>query len=1289
MRLKRLELFGFKSFADRRVLEFEHGLTGIVGPNGCGKSNVVDAVRWVLGERRPTSMRGAEMTDVIFKGSSSRPAMSVAEVTLVLDNACGTIEEAGAEVSVTRRVFKSGEGEYLIDGQKVRLKDLRDMLFDTGLGSRGYAILEQGKIDAVLSADALERRSIFEEAAGISRFRQRKKEAQSRLKSVAADMTRLDDVVRELERRQRSLKIQAGKAERFLAAREEWQTQGVRYARHRFDELSRDLTALGTDLEGLGARADELRTLREAADADVAAREREQLTLTAELERLGAQVSQVAGDLRALDERKKQLTARVHSWKESASHETARVAALTSREAERAEELRAARDRQGELERDVAEAEARVSQGGVESRQAFERFRDARAAFAEQNERVLELLHKKNEAQNTRRHLEASLEPLAARAARGKQRLEEAQANLSAARTKLGADKLELEESEAAARASEERRADFEARAARAREEQAESAREVQALELRETSLASRVESLRDWDAERAGLEAGARALFEERTALDLEDGLAGLVADHLTCAPGDARALGAALGPWAEAVVLEAPERAGDVFAWLRAGEVGRARLAVKPERRPARALPELTGTAGRLADRVQAAPGFEGLLEELCGHVVVCDDLAAARAFVASHPDLVAVTPDGTLATAAGFFGGSAGAEASGAVARRSQAAAFEEELESVRESLGAARERAGHAGERVERLAGEASAARDAAHEAITRARSLEGTIRETERRVTDLEEATEVLEHETAAFAEERARSESGLRELAASTEALLAEFELENTRLAELDQRRKELEGERDEASRKESTARVEWTRLSGELAGERRRVEHLAASLEELAREKERTSGLIDQSETSAVEGSAELERLATESADKLALRGELDVKLGELRERDREGRAVVEELRRRADAVTRELEQLMDATGKRQLERQRVELAREEILRRSDEEFDLDQEALTQDFEVEEELSVEGALGELAAEVAELKRSLDRLGPVNLEAVHELDEVTERYTFLTEQRKDLDASRQSLEAAIRQIDEESERLFLEAFAEIRGNFQSIFRKLFGGGKADIILDPDMPPLEAGIEIFARPPGRENLPIGLLSGGQRTMIALALLFGVFQARPSPFCMLDEVDAALDDANIDRFLLMLGLFRDMSQFIVVTHNKGTMTSCDALYGITMQPRGISRHVVMQLADVDEFVPDAEGKAQSGAPQEMSRELAETDDADSAAAEERLDAEDATGEPVRTLTPEARAASEPVAAEPAGEVTGEPAGETAGEEPDSDEGSTQGSSTIGEGVYASPD
>jgi chromosome segregation protein len=246
---------------------------------------------------------------------------------------------------------------------------------------------------------------------------------------------------------------------------------------------------------------------------------------------------------------------------------------------------------------------------------------------------------------------------------------------------------------------------------------------------------------------------------------------------------------------------------------------------------------------------------------------------------------------------------------------------------------------------------------------------------------------------------------------------------------------------------------------------------------------------------------------------------------------------------------------------------------------------------------------------------------VGELKRNLDRLGPVNLEAVTELEEVTERLDFLVAQRRDLNESRKALEETIEKINVESERLFLEAFHEIRGNFQAIFRKLFGGGKADIILEADVPPLEAGIEIFARPPGRENLPIGLLSGGQRTMIALALLFSVFEARPSPFCMLDEVDAALDDANIERFLKMISLFRDMSQFIVVTHNKGSMSDCDALYGITMQPRGISRHVVIELAEVDEFVPDVAGGAKEG---EQDSALDVAVDAD-------------TGEPMKELTP----------------------------------------------------
>ncbi|NUQ49542.1 MAG: AAA family ATPase [Phycisphaerae bacterium] len=310
MRLQRLELFGFKSFADRTTLSFEESFTGIVGPNGCGKSNVVDAVRWVLGETRPTSMRGGEMTDVIFKGSVSRPPMNVAEVTLVLDNSCNSIPGHGSEVSITRRVFRSGEGEYLINGERARLKDVRDMLFDTGLGSRGYSVLEQGKIDAVLSANPLDRRAIFEEAAGISRYKLRRKETDAKLKRVEADLLRLDDVLKELGSRVRSLKIQAGKAERFVAARDEWKVQRTRFLRHRLHDGRAELARLSLEIAQLEARCEELRKLRSDEEADVQTREREQESLKSEVDRLSSEIRRMVGEISESEERQRQMQSR-------------------------------------------------------------------------------------------------------------------------------------------------------------------------------------------------------------------------------------------------------------------------------------------------------------------------------------------------------------------------------------------------------------------------------------------------------------------------------------------------------------------------------------------------------------------------------------------------------------------------------------------------------------------------------------------------------------------------------------------------------------------------------------------------------------------------------------------------------------------------------------------------------------------------------------------------------------------------------------------------------------------
>ncbi|HEX6883958.1 MAG TPA: AAA family ATPase, partial [Planctomycetota bacterium] len=433
MRLKRLELFGFKSFADRMVLDFSAPVVGIVGPNGCGKSNVVDAVRWALGETRPTSMRGGEMTDVIFKGSASRPPLAVAEVTLVLDNSEGGLPERGSEVSITRRVYKSGEGEYLIDGHVVRLTDVREMLYGTGLGSRGYSVLEQGKIDAILSANPLERRAIFEEAAGISRYRARKKETESRLERVQADCLRLDDVLGELERRRRSLKLQAGRAQRYLESREAWQGEGQRLARHSAHALAAEEAELSVGLVEAETAAEAQRAERAATEQEIGTRALEQESLQGAIERTNAAVAEAAADLRGLDERRNQLGERVQTARRAGQEEGARGAELARRLATRQEELAAAEARIAELETGAREAGERA---GVLAREVRTLEADlARLARAQeaQAQVVLQRLnartHETNQAQAVERALALSEE----RITRARARADELAAQLAAA----------------------------------------------------------------------------------------------------------------------------------------------------------------------------------------------------------------------------------------------------------------------------------------------------------------------------------------------------------------------------------------------------------------------------------------------------------------------------------------------------------------------------------------------------------------------------------------------------------------------------------------------------------------------------------------------------------------------------------------------------------------------------------------------------------------------------------------------------------------------------------------
>ncbi len=1213
MRLKRLELFGFKSFADRMVLDFSAPVVGIVGPNGCGKSNVVDAVRWVLGETRPTSMRGGEMTDVIFKGSASRPALAVAEVTLLLDNGENDLEGRGAEVSVTRRVYRSGEGEYLIDGHIVRLKDVREMLYGTGLGSRGYSVLEQGKIDAILSANPLERRAIFEEAAGISRFRARKRETESRLERVQADCLRLDDVLSELERRRRSLKLQAGRAQRFVEARDAWRHEGQRLARHQAQALVQELAALDQELAAAERAGEELRVRRAEAEQEITLRSGEQESLQAALERTNAAAAEAAAELRGLDERRTQLLERAQAARRASQEEGARAGELERRLGTRLEEARVSELRIRELEESAREAEQRASVLAGEVRKLEADLARLAKEQETQSTAVLELLHARTTDQNQAQALERADALLAERIERARTRSQELQAQLAGGRgeeaerarelTGLagGLAELERERGEVLGEAQglESRRSDLETRR--------------NALEVESARLSSRVEALRDWEEERAGLEAGARELYRarekgEEPALSAE--LSGLLADHLHPEARVARALDAALGARAQAVVARSSEAALAIVGWLRARTSGRVSLVLPGAWSAAQALPELPaelaahpGVLGRLHELARPEPEFENLARFLLGNALAVRDLAVALELVGRFGGWRFVTSEGDLVDGAGLSGGFQEVT-HGPLGRRSTAMELDGERAEKERELAALVLELAQLGRHQNEKATHLRALGSQLERSLERRARVSSSLEALRARLEELGHARELSEAEQRERHEERARLQAELAEVRARLEACEAKLTRERAALSELEQARAAVEGERDQRARDEAHARVEASSLVERLEGHRRERVQRQRAAEELRLELGRSQRLVQEHAQSAEQGESAAAALLVERDQLLARRGELEQELVLLRARERDVRRVLEEVRTAREELTRALETALGALGERRLERQRLELAREDVLRRAREDFALELIELPADFVPEPELGARPALEALGARVRALKESLDELGPVNLEAVVELAEVEERHGFLGGQRADLESARKTLDETVRRLNVESERRFLEAFGEIREHFKTIFRQLFGGGRADITLLEGESVLEAGIEIMARPPGREVLPISLLSGGQRTLTALAILFAVFRSQPSPFCILDEVDAALDDANIGRFLGLLQATVDETQFVVVTHNKGTMAACNMLYGVTMAVRGVSHVVSVELSQVDEILP-ARPPDGNGAPARLAQ------------------------------------------------------------------------------------
>jgi len=1227
--LKRLDIQGFKSFPQRVRVDFGPGITSVVGPNGSGKTNIVEAIRWVLGEQNMRHLRGDTLEDVIFTGSAQRKPLGMAEVSLTMVNNRGVLPSEYTEVAISRRTFRNGQSEYAINKNVCRLRDVRDLFLDTGMGSHAYSLIERGMVDNVLSDESGHRRFLFEEAAGIMRYKTRKKEALQKLDLTLTDLTRVNDIVTEIEREVRSLARQVGKARRYGKLRDEIRRTDLSLAKEEYDRLARETGSLHAERNAVENR-------RAALGGSMARQE-------AELEELKLELLKREGEVRLAQEALSEHEARGAALLNE-------VAVLKERRAGLAEKLEHARSESTRLQASVAEIRALVERIAAERERLTElqaeRERDEarleaeliaigpsldqrRAALVERKQLSLDLFEarvmqessarswrskhedltkRRDELQQQRDSLAREEETLKATIREIEHAMETTTAQVVSARE--GVQSASAAIAEAEARIAEQDESEIRAREAHA------------ALEARHATLRELKERYEGYDASVRWLVAGP-----SRPARIL-----GTVGDVLHASGEWLTALEAALGEAVQFVVAERTDAAVQALRALEESGEGRAtfisldrlsRFRVTPIADEVLSEP---GVLGPLLDHVRFEPGYVALASFLLSGVVVVDSIDTGLKLNErfSGERLHFVTRLGERVVGPGIFQGGSGATRAGSVLRREdEITVLAEEIERSAAALAeTVRRSETRRAERAKALAASEEASRKLA-------------IAEENHRAQESRRKEQIIRGD--AMVQAAASVQSSLGAVGEELERALAEAESAQVALQSADEERgrvddilareeaevRAIELDRERLTAQHAEARVEATRARSSAEASIREMERLRASADEAEREIGSRGEEAVLTERRIQETEELCSQRETELVQEIEKKAERDVAHQRSREQFGEVKGQADDLESKVRELRREHSDLTERHHRAELEQAEADGEMRRLLERVRNEYEVDLAAyvLPAESAIEESGADAGALAELEEgdsegdesrvpdeaivdrsgipgsggdaagsepvaanaprEVREarlrwLQEKLRSVGPVNLLAVQDYEERRERLRFLTGQRKDLDDARLSLLEAIGTINRTASELFLQTFARVNEYFQKVFTSLFEGGEAALQLTGD-DPLEAEIEILARPRGKKPQSLTLLSGGEKALTAIALLFAIYLVKPSPFCILDEVDAPLDDANIDRFVNLLRDFSVNTQFIVVTHNKKTMEVADCLYGVTMQEPGVSKLV----------------------------------------------------------------------------------------------------------------
>ncbi len=1189
MFLKRIELTGFKSFADKTELEFVNGITAVVGPNGSGKSNISDGIRWVLGEQSAKSLRGGKMEDVIFAGSVSRKPVNYCEVSLTLDNDDHALPLDFSEVTVTRRINRSGDSDYYINKQVCRLRDITELFMDTGIGKEAYSIIGQGRIEEILSTRSEDRRAIFEEASGIVKYKTRKREAQKKLDETEQNLLRIHDLISELEDQIEPLREQSEKAQKFKQLREELKSSEISVYVFQIEQIHRSWQEAGDKLKQLQEEQLQLSTVVSRHDAHLEKHRMETRRLEEELEQLHAALLKFSEEYEKCEGQGEVLKERQKNLEQNRRQLEQTIAAQEKRRNEREQEklgmeqkFEAVSQKLGELKETLLAEEERLL--GVHGGTAADKEEGLKAELLDALNRIA---HCKNEIRYHEQQIEA--------AERRMMRLDDDQKQMAEEAELLTAGlKSKEEQIAAAARQIDEIKEQYVAIAQSIKGEEKlleEAVLTTRKWEQKIEALASRRDTILEMHNDFEGFLQGVKEVLKTRGKSGGLGGVQGAVAELVKVSAQYETAIETALGGALQHIVMEDEASAREAIAYLKRRQLGRAtflpldviqgRFIADAELKAASALPGFVGTA---VDLVSYDRKYANIFHSLLGNVLIAEQMEQAnRIAAACRYRYRVVTLEGDVVNAGGSMtGGSQQRKNANLLGRQRQLEQMDEEIKQSKSHLEEIKGKANKLKQAIASLTSELETLRQKGEQSRLDEQQLRAEYTQLQNEQQRLSSQLELFAQEGQSHGDEQQQNRRKIEQLAADLQQHQETESALQQAIREAEAARKIQESAREQIQAQLTDLKVKVAEASQEKQAVAQQIarldQDLAAISEEMAGSRELLSQMDRDEQQNQLEAVQQLENLNHFQLKKQECSETIEFKRAERAQAIRK----LEEEENETKEQRVQLKQIEEGMHQTEVRVNRLDVELDNLLNKLSEEYEMSYELAKERYPVPEDIMGTQSL------VRDLKRQIAQLGEVNLGAIEEFQRVSERFAFLSEQQDDLIEAKSTLYQVIREIETEMSNRFEETFEAIRSQFVIVFSKLFGGGRADLVLSEPGNLLDTGIEIVAQPPGKKLQNLSLLSGGERALTAIALLFAILRIKPVPFCVLDEVEAALDDANVTRFAEYLREFSNETQFIVVTHRKGTMEEADVLYGVTMEEDGISKLVSVRLEGEDEPV-----------------------------------------------------------------------------------------------------